>query len=51
MSFSSFFSEQAKRPNGLFGSIVMSIVFDRGNAFLNDFVKDVMSVQADDRVI
>ena len=38
MNFSSFFSEQARRPDGLFGRVVMSIVFDKGNAFLNDFV-------------
>jgi len=29
----------------------MSIVFDKGNAFLNDFVSELMSVQADDRII
>ena len=29
----------------------MSIVFDRGNAFLNDFVNELMSVQVDDRII
>jgi ubiquinone/menaquinone biosynthesis C-methylase UbiE len=46
-----FFSEQARRPDGLFGRIVMSLVFDKGNAFLNDFVNELMSVQIDDRVI
>jgi ubiquinone/menaquinone biosynthesis C-methylase UbiE len=51
MNFSSFFSEQARRPDGLFGRMVMSIVFDRGNAFLNDFVNELMSVQIDDRII
>ena len=51
MNFSSFFSEQARRPAGLFGRIVMSIVFDQGNAFLNDFVEELMSVQIDDRII
>ena len=51
MNFSSFFSEQARRPDGLFGRIVMSIVFDQGNAFLNDFVNELMSVQNDDRII
>ncbi len=50
MSFSSFFSEQARKPTGLFGRTVMSVVFDRGNAFLNDFVYDMMSVQENDRV-
>ena len=51
MNFSSFFSEQARRPDGLFGRMVMSLVFDRGNAFLNDFVNELMSVQIDDRII
>ena len=51
MNFSTFFSEQARRPNGLFGRMAMSIVFDQGNAFLNDFVSELMSVQTDDRII
>jgi len=51
MNFSSFFSEQARKPNGLFGRMVMSIIFDRGNAFLNNFVNELMSVQIDDRII
>ena len=51
MIFSTFFSEQAKEPGGLFCRMVMSIVFEKGNAFLNDFVSELMSVQADDRII
>ena len=51
MNFSSFFSEQARRPDGLFGRMVMSIVFDRGNAFLNNFTNELMSVQTDDHII
>jgi ubiquinone/menaquinone biosynthesis C-methylase UbiE len=51
MNFSTFFSEQARRPKGLFGRMVMSIVFDQGNAFLNSFVNELMSVQIDDRII
>ena len=31
--------------------MVMSIVFDQGNAFLNDFVNELMSVHIDDRII
>jgi ubiquinone/menaquinone biosynthesis C-methylase UbiE len=50
MSFSTFFSEQARRPDGIFGRMVMSIVFDRGNAFLNDFVRELLSVQTNDRI-
>jgi ubiquinone/menaquinone biosynthesis C-methylase UbiE len=30
--------------------MVMSIVFDRGNAFLNDVVRELLSVQTDDRI-
>ena len=51
MDFSTFFSKQARKPEGLFGNIVMRVVFDQGNAFLNDFVNDLMSVQTDDRII
>ena len=51
MNFSTFFSEQARRPKGLFGRMIMSIVFDQGNAFLNSFVNELMSVQIDDRII
>ena len=51
MSFSIFFSEQARQPSGLFGRIVMPVVFDRGNAFLNGFVNSLMTVQPNDRVL
>ena len=51
MGFSTFFSEQARRPKGLFGRMIMSIVFDRGNALLNGFVGELISVQPDDRII
>jgi len=51
MSFSTFFSEQARKPTGLFGRIVMSIVFDKGNAYLNRFVNKLMSLQSNDHVL
>lgn len=51
MNLSTYFSKQARRPEGLFGRLVMRLVFDQGNAFLNDFVMDLMSVQPDDRII
>lgn len=51
MGFSTFFSKQARKPSGIFGRMVMSMVFDRGNAFLNDFIYDVLSIQENDRVI
>ena len=49
--FSRFFSEQARKPEVLFARMVMSVVFDQGNAFLNKFVNELMSVQTDDRII
>ena len=51
MRFSNYFSEQARRPRGFFGRVVMPIIFDRGNAFLNSFVYDVMGIKPDDRVL
>jgi len=51
MNFSTYFSKQARKPEGLFGRIVMRIVFDQGNAFLNNFVRDLMAVQSDDRIL
>jgi hypothetical protein len=51
MNFSTFFSEQARKPKGLFGRIVMSFVFDKGNAYLNGFVNELMSVQANDHIL
>jgi ubiquinone/menaquinone biosynthesis C-methylase UbiE len=35
----------------MFGRVIMRIVFERGNAFLNDFVDELMSIQPDDRVL
>jgi ubiquinone/menaquinone biosynthesis C-methylase UbiE len=51
LKFSTFFSEQARRPTGVFGRMVMSVVFNQGNASLNGLVNKLMSVRADDRVI
>jgi ubiquinone/menaquinone biosynthesis C-methylase UbiE len=51
MNLSSIFSDQDRKPSGWFGSIVMPIVFDRGNAFLNRLVHTLMQVQPDDRVL
>ncbi|MBN1183380.1 MAG: class I SAM-dependent methyltransferase [Bacteroidales bacterium] len=51
MSFSTFFSEQARKPTGLFGRLIMSIIFNVGNAKLNRFVNEIMSVQEDDHIL
>lgn len=51
MDFSKFFSEQARRPSGIFGQVIMSAIFDIGNAFLNNFVIELLSVQSGDHVL
>ena len=51
MDFSTFFSKQARKPEGLFGRLVMRVIFDQGNAFLNDMVNELMSVQSGDRIL
>lgn len=51
MSFLNYFSEQARRPTGFFGRMIMPIIFDRGNAFLNSLVNDLMDIRSDDRVL
>jgi ubiquinone/menaquinone biosynthesis C-methylase UbiE len=51
MSFSSFFSQQARKPAGLFGRFVMSVIFNKGNADLNGFVNEVMAVQKNDNIL
>jgi ubiquinone/menaquinone biosynthesis C-methylase UbiE len=51
MNFSTFFSRQARKPEGLFGRVIMRMVFDQGNAFLNNFAGELISVQTDDRII
>ncbi|THB76760.1 MAG: class I SAM-dependent methyltransferase [Desulfobulbaceae bacterium] len=50
MSFTSFFSKQARKPEGFFGRFVMKLIFDRGNTFLNNFVEELLEVQTDDRI-
>lgn len=51
MSFSEFFSKQAQRPNGLFGKLIMSLIFSKGNAALNKITYELMSVQKDDKIL
>ena len=45
MSFSSFFSEQAKKPKGMFGRSIMSAIFNIGNAKLNELVYKESAIQ------
>jgi len=51
MSFSTFFSKQAKKPSGLFGRIVMAAIFDIGNAYLNEMVNDALAIETNDYVL
>jgi len=51
MNFRTFFSEQARKPTGLFGRLVMSGIFDLGNAAINDFMKELLSLQENDHVL
>lgn len=51
MNFSKYFSEQARRPSGIFGRRIMPIIFDRGNSFLNSFTYELMGIKPDDRIL
>jgi ubiquinone/menaquinone biosynthesis C-methylase UbiE len=51
MQLKTFFSEQARKPSGLFGRLVMSRVFDLGNVVLNDFMKELLSLEENDQVL
>jgi ubiquinone/menaquinone biosynthesis C-methylase UbiE len=50
MSFSSYFSEQARKPKGLFGRTMMSAIFNIGNARLNELINEAMSIQDNDQI-
>ena len=51
MRFSDYYTAQARKPSGLFGRLVMPLVFNRGNAFLNRFVAAQVAVAPDDRIL
>ncbi|NNG01123.1 MAG: class I SAM-dependent methyltransferase [Desulfobacteraceae bacterium] len=51
MGLSAFFSSQARKPSGLFGRLVMSAVFNIGNANINRFVYEMMSVKENDHIL
>ena len=51
MSFKTFFSEQARKPSGLFGQYIMPIIFDRGNAALNAFMGEVLALEEGNHVL
>jgi len=51
MSFTSFFSKQARKPSGFFGKLVMARIFDKGNITVNDLMKAALDLRVDDRVL
>jgi hypothetical protein len=48
---SRIFSLQARKPSGWLGRVVMSRIFNKGNADLNDFIKDLLDLQENDKVL
>jgi len=44
-------SLQARRPSGIIGRYLMTKIFNRGNADLNDFVKELLELQEVDNVL
>jgi len=51
MTFKTFFSEQAKKPSGIFGRLIMPIIFDRGNVAINKFMGDLLTLKENDHVL
>jgi ubiquinone/menaquinone biosynthesis C-methylase UbiE len=51
MSFSTYFSKQAKRPSGLFGRFFMSRVFEKGNAELHALVLETLAIKENEHVL
>jgi ubiquinone/menaquinone biosynthesis C-methylase UbiE len=48
---SKFFSLQARKPSGWFGRFFMSRLFNKGNADLNHFIKELLDLQKSDKVL
>ena len=51
MSFKDFFSKQAQKPSGLFGRLIMSIIFNIGNKKLNTRIKNIILSNHYDRIL
>jgi SAM-dependent methyltransferase len=51
MSFRTFFSKQVRKPTGFFGRLIMSKIFDLGNAVLNDLMGELLTLQENDHVL
>jgi ubiquinone/menaquinone biosynthesis C-methylase UbiE len=46
-----FFSRQARKPTGIVGQYIMTRMFNKGNARLNEFLQDQMKVKPKDRLL
>ena len=51
MNYSKYFSEQARKPTGIFGRFYMSRVFEKGNSELNALMFETLSVRENDHVL
>jgi ubiquinone/menaquinone biosynthesis C-methylase UbiE len=51
MRFATFFSNQARKPTGLFGRFVASQIFKKGNAEMNAFIYDSLPISEGDHVL
>ena len=48
---SKIFSLQARKPSGIIGRLLMTKIFNDGNGELNSFVKEILDLQREDRVL
>jgi ubiquinone/menaquinone biosynthesis C-methylase UbiE len=51
MSFSKFFSKQARKPSGIFGRFIMSRIFEKNNADLHAFIIELLALEETDHVL
>ena len=51
MGFKEYYSNQARKPSRIFGRLVMSRLFDKGNSPLNNFMKEMLSLNENDNVL
>jgi cyclopropane fatty-acyl-phospholipid synthase-like methyltransferase len=51
MSYSDFFSKQARKPTGIFGRFYMSRIFNRGNMELSTLLYEMLSIEEDDQLL
>lgn len=51
MSLMTLLSKQARKPSGLIGRFLVPGMLDKGNAELNEFVRETMSIEAGYRVL